>query len=438
MSITMDPNTDFGPSPSDNILTSFFQQPTTGSVPPPNGAAKTVGWVLSGVEIAGITILAVVVCLAVVAIVFLVSRRKSKRRSHYNAVNSLEKGGDASRHEVYLKHRRSSSENGGNAPLLETKTMRSTAQSWDESDIHYSKDDSPSTFVNGEESTRVKQAPVDSVAYSTLSAKPETELETATFIPSRSPSPRSTNSPPKLLPLSIPVFVPAVRQPSKGKRTKRSSKHASKIMDAGVESDDSDSMYSQASGSTHHSKASTGTTQSSIQAYPLPPVPIIPQHLRSDSLPLSELSNSTRRASAASDETIRPSPVTPLFTPLPPIVFDRTEDEAEVNRADTIVISKLLKSRVKQTPMPLSRSFSDASHIERSGSIKTAGIIADEDGTRSYGSRYMRLKHGQDTRHSRSDSNPPGIDFRESMASTLLRQSMAQSQTPQSSQAAQP
>jgi hypothetical protein len=95
----------------------------------------------------------------------------------------------------------------------------------------------------------------------------------------------------------------------------------------------------------------------------------------------SEASASTPYASKPFQETNVPPLISPGFTSpthspptislsAPPPLLRLDEDEAEGDETEVYNVAKLIHSRLQRAPDPPSRNSSIVSHIERSGSIK--------------------------------------------------------------------
>lgn len=170
-------------------------------------------------------------------------------------------------------------------------------------------------------------------------------------------------SPPPRLP---PLIIPGLNDSPTPKPTRKASTRSA------AESDDSASIYSQASASTYVAYRSNALPFSVSST---PPVPALPDYLKSQSAaprPLTEI---------------------PLSTP---------DDESTLTRGDTLFVGRLLKSRARDAPSPPSRSSTQVSRIERAGSIKPA--IPEEEEEGQYGSRY-RVKNRVGRRKMRIQEN---------------------------------
>ena len=247
----------------------------------------------------------------------------------------------------------------------------------------------PSSFTNERLAAReTHYTPSDQTQSPTDTLGPE-------FKSLRSNSTSSTIKPP---PLSIPQTS---LNHSNGKRsTKR--KDLRQMSQLSLQTDDSASVYSEASAARSTPPPST----SFLVITPLPPVPI---PLRSTSTTQSGVMSIRRREE---EETIINKPL--LSEPLPALKFNRDEAEAEEDRTEIYNVAKLLHSRQSKLPIDsnrFSRNPSIVSHIERSGSIKPVISPLGEEQSEPYRPRYYRLKQRKDSYASNSAmtaSFPPG------------------------------
>jgi hypothetical protein len=158
-----------------------------------------------------------------------------------------------------------------------------------------------------------------------------------------------------------------------------------------LETDDSASLYSEASASASTPFPSTsflGTT-------PLPPVPI---PVRSTTPTQSRVRSVRRREQ---EEIIIKKPLVSE-----PLKFNRDEAEEE-DKTEIYNVAKLLQSRQSKLPIDpnrFSRNASIVSHIERSGSIKPVISPSGEEQLEPYRPRYYRLKQ---RRESYASNFPP-------------------------------
>jgi len=194
-------------------------------------------------------------------------------------------------------------------------------------------------------------------------ATQESHLNLAISLP-----PVSRDISPKQIPLLSPLIIPAdaappARRPSRGKLSRKGS---------GYDSDDTASLYSQASASTRLHTA-------------------LSRSLSFDGeFPASSEGRLIPHPSATSDS--RPSHSLQI-SPLPVVpVPEEDAEEKQIARENTVVVAKLLKSRMKHTSGEPWRNSSIVSHIERSGSIKPV-LGNEEDEPR--GTRHLRKLRGR-------------------------------------------
>ena len=231
---------------------------------------------------------------------------------------------------------------GGTAPLLKSPTTRSRAFSgvsyissqYDNESRRFPSHDGPSSqFINAEdEITQIPLYHAVPLAEAIPEAQPrESLLDSASLLPylsiSRSSSP---NHLPNLV--TAPDTSPPTRRSSRRKKMKGVS---------GYNSDDSDSMYSQASASTvqFHEAPSTSAI------HELPPLP-----------------------AAATDfppSSSKQLPYLPVATTL-----EEEHEQDRITDENNILVARLLMSRTKHALPQPSRNASFISHIERSGSIR--------------------------------------------------------------------
>ncbi|CAA7263134.1 unnamed protein product [Cyclocybe aegerita] len=362
--------------------------PTT-SEPSNASASQSTSGLNTGETIAIVVVAAMLVLAVATVVAFKVVRRRQLQknsRSGYDqgsesgrSIESSEKYSDV-KDTPYTESRRSFIETRGIAPLLDPQAHyspfdndRRNSQTGDAAPLHSSE----------YESEGVCQEHAATLADAT--PRPQstagTQLETVALHPPSAPSRTDVKLQPLIIPdnrASIAATFPT-RRPSRTRRSVRSSKHASRALDGGYDSDDSASLYSQASAGTQQSVRSTlAISASTIQAFPLPNVPI----------------SSSPAHTPDEDGILRGSPRS-LFDPVPLPPADSTEDGVE--RSDTLVVASLLKSRTKHiSANQPSRSSSLVSHIERNGSIKPAISPIGEEGERETArERYLRMKKEQ-------------------------------------------
>jgi len=338
--------------------------------------------------ITGISVAAGLVFLGALAALLItcVRRRKRLQRFGYdkptNNTRSNEKyEGDGE--QTPYGQRISITENGGSAPLLTHANFH-----FQDSRPPVFREDPESPFVNNEHAEMAMDhvRPISSLhdltrlPYLMPDQDHDEQTDVVTLLPS-TPSRDSERGDVKLPPLTIPEYSASVpRRPSRGKHSMRSTK-SSRLVD-GYESDDTASMYSQASASTISSRPQHKVSQSAYSAVPVG---------RSDSLGSEGDSTpvavtAPRRQHSAGARTVS--------------IHLAANEEAGLERQDTAVIASLLASRARQNVESMtdsasaSRSSSLISHIERSGSIKTPNL--SEVNRESYGRRLSRTKQTRD------------------------------------------
>jgi len=221
-----------------------------------------------------------------------------------------------------------------------------------------SEDATSSRFINGEDG--ITQIPVShavSFANATPNAQPEENiLDSASLLPYLS---RSTSE--KHLP-NIPIA------PDTSPPTRRSSRRKKPRNESGYDSNDSDSMYSQASASTV--QFHDGPSTSAIHELP------------------ASLAAATNFPPSSSQQM----PNLPVATTV--------EDESEENRMtdeNNILVARLLMSRTKHAPLRPARNSSIVSHIERSGSIKP---VVESESDELGGMRHLRKLRAKESKKS--------------------------------------
>lgn len=355
--------------------------------------------VLNAVEVGTISAAAVVVLLGLLALIwFLVRRRRSKKKRNCPSnQNTDEKYAE----DTKFFPDKLSSENTGKTPLLQVPSLHSRGNSSStDSDVEsqYYQDgrSSPylaSSFSSHEDNVIVHQPPdvlhnipLDDTP--TAAQSHEGYMHPAALTPSASyrpvsqyepfQPPHSQPSQAQTQPPAKPVAQPPSRRPSRKQsvRTSPMPRHASPALydphptDAGYDSDDSASLYSQASASTRY----TSQTRLSTVA-------------------LSSINNPGMTSYMP---TIPQSPAHPSSSSA---VGDRQgSQEGGLTTEEVVMVATLLKSRQRKTsnPDPPSRSDSVVSHIERKGSIKPAKTIIDSEGytSRRLRSKYLEKKRG--------------------------------------------
>ena len=184
-------------------------------------------------------------------------------------------------------------------------------------------------------------------------------------------------SPPPRLP---PLIIPGLNDSPTPKPTRKASTRSA----AG--SDDSASIYSQASASTYTAYRTTNVFPFSVSS--IQPVPALPDHVKSQS--------AAPRLHTLAHFPLLSSSSSTTFTEVP---IASRDDETTLTRGDTLFVGQLLKSRARDATPP-SRSSTQISHIERAGSIKPA-ILEEEE---QFGSRY-RIKNRVGRRKMRIKEN---------------------------------
>ena len=259
----------------------------------------------------------------------------------------------------------------------------------------------------------VSQYPIDNVGFETAALRP--------YRPS--PSKSKIKLPPLIIPENIPFNVNGDGSTSKSSTVSRTS---SKPLESGweLDSNDSASLYSEASATSTFSKSSLET----IRPPPVPPIPIRFSLPTQSKLPKSPGVNIVSAAPRLDeDESINKIlPPLPSLLPLPSFKFhgDNGEDEDETQIYN---VAKLLQSRQSKLPQvpkdAVSRNASLVSHIERSGSISV--VISPEE---SYRPRYYRLKQKRD----KDDSFSSNLSSHMSMSMSMVSSARSSLVPPQS------
>ena len=378
-------------SGTDTILSTALTSITSSPTPSFNAARKTR---LSPGEIVEVVIGSIVFCLLIALILIWVfvlrrSRQKYQHPEDKSKTDSVDSVAAGSMSKSSQDDWHSISKHGGTDPLFTTRTQQTIHRPLVTHDSQYFKGvyAPPSSFVNNYEDREIHRTHVVPLysAQSQGDREPYRGFETATLLSAR---PSSLNPPIKLAPLSIPRTH---LNHSNGKRSIKRKVSRQKTLDSGLETDDSDSLYSEASASTPHSSTSSRAT---IVPEPVPPIPL--RFTQPTQLTPPDTFVSARRQEEAIIESSPPT--TSLFTPLPSIRFNRHEAEAAEDDTDIRNVAKLLhsrQSRLPKNPDPPSRNSSIVSHIERSGSIKPVISPSGEEESESYRPRYHRWKQNR-------------------------------------------
>jgi len=361
-STTVDPSTVTTP------VSSIASTQTDGQ-PQTSDKSSKVG--LNTLQVTALAVGSAILFLALLAsLAYLFFIRREKRRQSGTASRTLgptEKYGEGSDHT--FSYNQIPRYYGGTAPLLKSPTTRSRAFSGvsyissqydNESRRFPSHDDPSSQFINAED--EITQIPLYHAvpladAIPKLEAQPrESLLDSASLLPylavSRSSSP---NHLPNLV--VAPDTSPPTRRSSRRKKTRGGS---------GYNSDDSDSMYSQASASTvqFHDAPSTSAI------HELPPLP-----------------------AAATD--FPPSSSKQLPRLPVPTTLEEEHEQDQITDENNILVATLLMSRTKHALPPPSRNASFISHIERSGSIRP--VLGSEYGE-VRGARHLHKLHAREAK----------------------------------------
>lgn len=335
------PSETLHPSTVTTVVSTTASTQTTGQ-PQSSSQSSKVG--LNTLQITAIAVGSSVLVLALVAgIAYWLFVRREKRRQSAAAARTLgatEKYGPDSDYTPTFSYNQIPKDHGGTYPLLKSPTAHSRANSglsyissqYDNESRRFPSEDVPSSqFINGED--EIIQIPLShaiSFSDATPNAQPrESLLDSASLLPYLS---RSISE--KHLP-DIPIA------PDTSPPTRRSSRRKNPRIGSGYDSDESGSMYSQASAST-------------VKLYDTPSATAIHE------LPAS-LAPATHFPPSSSQQM----PYIPVAITL--------EDEYEQNQLadeNNMLVARLLMSRTKNTPGQPSRNSSIISHIERSGSIK--------------------------------------------------------------------
>ncbi|KDR69790.1 hypothetical protein GALMADRAFT_230461 [Galerina marginata CBS 339.88] len=373
---------------------------------------------LNAGEIAAIAACSLIIFLGLImCILFFFFRRRQHRQSGYQsgppprAIGSMEKYREdgsqyAPQRSSYFGHRKSSSsETRGTAPLL---MFHSRTNSDDDREAQTYHERPMSPFINGDDEM-VNIPPRSAVSYGNtapFAQSQENNLDSVSLLPSTQPTLRPTSLPPLIIPeqapppSTVPEQAPPSRRPSRGKQSVRNSRRASNVVDAGYDSDDSASLYSQASASTlvPSSKSLSATWQSVNE-------PSLHRSLPPTTVPLPSIPQSPSNIGAGPEFDQR----TPIKQLLPPGLRQEEEEQAELQREHTAFVAQLLKSRQRNSrnPVPPTRSSSTVSHIERKDSIKPVFPLSEEDGSRS---RSRRGRLTRDIPPAMPPSRQPSFD----------------------------
>ncbi|KAH9485838.1 hypothetical protein JR316_0002753 [Psilocybe cubensis] len=339
--------------------------------------------------------------LAAAIIIFLRHRRnralgRSGSRSKQNGFE--EKYADEAQYTSYSVYRKSLSDP-GMAPLLRIPSIGQLSKIHSDSDAesHLYQDGPHSPFTN--EGENVAPTHAVTMAESTPPRPSQDgQFEAVSLIPVVGTS-STSRSVPKLPPLQIPEYrttPPPVRGSSL--RSKSPVQQAPlEVHDSGCDSDDSASLYSQASASTQRTTRSYAALRQGViptLQYPSMPLPSIPQS------PSHKPSGAVNPA-----QPIRES-VTVNTLPTPPEFGITQNDKVEeanggIEVDETLFVAKLLQSRQSRVPNAVpTRNASIVSHIERADSIKPAL-------GRGAGSRHKRARRARDVVNSQVLAQSP-------------------------------
>ncbi|KAF4621090.1 hypothetical protein D9613_001171 [Agrocybe pediades] len=385
------------------ITVTAFASQTSGSsasnsVVTPSAGADSHGGskrVLSAVEIGTISGASAVVFLGLLALIWLlVRRRRSQQKGHCPSDHKLDTDDKYPEDRKFFPSKLST-ENAGRTPLLQVPSLHSRGNSNTDSDLEsqYYQDGRSSPYlassVSSHEDNVIFHQPPDVLHTVPLDDDPASAQlpddyqhpaaltpsaryrPVSQFVPYHEPQPQVDPAP--------PVKPAAPQLPSRRASRKQSVKrntnpppsvplydpHTASPNDAAYDSDDSASLYSQASASTRFtSQSRQSTTLLSAANGTMTYMPTIPQ---------SPAQLSSSRATAGQEQS-----------------------QEGLTSHDTILVATLLKSRQRRTssPEPPSRSDSVVSHIERKGSIRPAATIIESEGytTRKFRSKYLEAK----------------------------------------------
>ena len=378
--------------PVSTVVTTVTSSST--STPPANAPEKAPS--LTPTEISEIVLGCLAFCLLVVFLVYVFFLRRPRQKYQHpgdssKVVDTLESATAGSVSKSYREDWPSSFEHSGGDTLrpLQTQQKQDLNRTLVNSDSRYFKDAyiTPATFVNDYEGRETDVLSLHDTQ-SSETTKSYNGFEPATLLSAR-PSL-------KLVPLNIPE-KPLNPSNRKHSMKRKASRRLSKTCDSDWETDDSASLYSEASASasTHSSISSVGTI---TLPPPVPPIPLHFSEPREATLP--EAVDAIVSPPRWEEAIIKTSPTIPLLTHVPTLKFNR--EEGEDNPTQIHNVAKLLHSRQSRLPQPHppSRNSSIVSHIERSGSIRPALLPTGEEGSESYRPRYNRVKQNRNSRTS--------------------------------------
>ena len=355
------------PSTVTTVDSTIASTQTTGQSQSSSQSSK-VG--LNTLQITAIAVGSSILVLALVAgIVYWLFVRREKRRQSAAATRTLgatEKYGQDSEYTPTFSYNQIPKDHGGSDPLFKSPTARSRVISglsyissqYDNESRRFPSEDAPeSRFINGED--EIIQSPL-SYAISLSDAIPKAQQEES-FLDSASLLPYLTRSPSKHLP-DLPI-VPDTSPP-----IRRSSRRKNPWSGSGYDSDETDSMYSQASAST-------------VKFYDAPPATAI-----------HELPTSLAPATNSSPSSSQQMPYIPIA-----ITLDDEHEQKRLADENNLLVARLLMSRTKNAPGQPSRNSSIISHIERSGSIKP---VLDSESGESRGVRHLQKLRAKESKKS--------------------------------------
>jgi hypothetical protein len=342
---------------------------TTGQ-PQSSSQSSKVG--LNTLQITAIAVGSSILVLALVAgIVYWLFVRREKRRQSAAATRTLgatEKYGQDSEYTPTFSYNQIPKDHGGTDPLIKSPTARSRAISglsyissqYDNESRRFPSEDAPSSrFINGED--EIIQIPL-SHAISLSDAIPNAQPDES-LLDSASLLPYLTRSPSKHLP-DLPIA------PDTSPPTRRSSrrKNPNPWRGSGYDSDETDSMYSQASAST-------------VKLYDAPSATAI-----------HELPASLVPATTFTPSSSQQMPYIPVT-----ITLEDEHEQKQLADENNLLVARLLMSRTKNAPGQPSRNSSIISHIERSGSIKP--VLESESGE-TRGVRHLQKLRAKESKKS--------------------------------------
>ncbi|PPQ84388.1 hypothetical protein CVT25_013049 [Psilocybe cyanescens] len=364
-------------------------QSSSTSLSPVTGIPKAKTGSSSGLgqgEIALIATGSLLFLLGLAACIIVFLRRRHRRLSDGQSGAGSKSNGfeekyaDEAQYTPYSAYRKSLSDP-GMAPLLRIPSIGQLSKIHSESDAesHLYQDGPLSPFTNEGESA--PQTNAVSLAGAIPSRQSQDgHLEAVSLLPVAGPS--SSRSVPKLPSLQIPEYsIPSARRQS---RSKSPAQRTPDVHDPSYDSDDSASLYSQASASTLRTTKSYATTRHSTMQtiqYPSMLLPSIPQS-PSNKPPVPIRTGEPMRESVAALQN------PPEFN----LGQDSREEDSNggLGAEETLLVAKLLQSRQSRVPNAApTRNSSIVSHIERADSIKPAL-------GRGAGSRFKRAKRARD------------------------------------------